>query len=229
MEFLSISHWIMIKSPDCPLHVRAELHQNFGLLFVSMNQMSKAVDHLSSCVYYLSLLHGTDSLITSFGYFNLGNVFASKNDPQTAQKFFGKVIDIWHNQLTRQILDTPSAPAPTATGTNKSKKDTEIEDLETEAKNSIFPSTLVQLDTLDEEKIREAQKMFDQIGMSSQEQMGENSLEYGKTLLVIGLYQWWIGEIIRAKESIEKAHEILKSNNQVLAKQCASILDEMTA
>lgn len=56
-------------------------------------------------IYYLSLLHGTESLVTSFGYFNLGNVFASRQEMDKATDFFSKVTDIWYKHLKAAFLN----------------------------------------------------------------------------------------------------------------------------
>lgn len=50
LEFLSTANWTIIKNPDCPIHIKAELHQNFGLLHVSIGKIDKSIEHLSTCV-----------------------------------------------------------------------------------------------------------------------------------------------------------------------------------
>lgn len=118
-EFLSIASWCIIKNANCPAHVRAELHQHFGLLYVARNSMDKAVENLATCVYYLALMHGTEHLITSYGYFNLGNVFATQGKMDRAADYLRKVTDIWYRHLISAISkETASEREPTPVHSN---------------------------------------------------------------------------------------------------------------
>lgn len=59
---------------------------------------------------------------------------------------------------------------------------------------------------------------------------GENHIESGKVFLVYGLYQWWIGEIIRARECLEKALSIYRyvlGDNHSASRDIEDILDKM--
>ncbi|KAL0477908.1 hypothetical protein AKO1_012775, partial [Acrasis kona] len=98
-EFLGIANWTIMKNSECPNTVKAELHQNLGLLYVNKQEIEKAIEHLATSSYYLALIHGTDHLITTYGYFNLGNVFASQGKMDKAIDFLRKVVDIWSKQL----------------------------------------------------------------------------------------------------------------------------------
>jgi len=189
-EFLSIAHWTVIKNPDCPAHIRAELHQNFGLLNVAKGDITTAIEHLSKSTYYLALLHGTEHLITSFGYFNLGNVFASQDKMDCATDFLKLVIEIWHKHLM-EVLDNDSNGAHTTSG-----EDAKV--------------NILALDKLDEDKIQEAGRMFEQILNIQMRRYGDNHMETGRIVLVFGLYQWYIGEIIRSREYLEKSLQIMR-------------------
>ncbi len=49
-EFLGIANWTIMKNTDPPNHIKAELHQNFGLLYVNKGEIDKAIEHLATSV-----------------------------------------------------------------------------------------------------------------------------------------------------------------------------------
>lgn len=204
-EFLSIAQWTVIKNPECPAHIRAELHQNFGLLKVARAKYNEAIDHLSKSTYYLSLLNGTDHLITSFGYFNLANVFATIDKHECTNDFLKLVIEIWFKNLI-EAFDKP---------TNEESNENE---------------EALAIDKLDEDKIQEAGRMFEQILTIQMRRYGENHLETGRIFLVCGLYQWYIGEIQKSREYVDKSVEILKyvlGDNHQQTREAQSIFQRL--
>ncbi|KAL9652170.1 hypothetical protein ABK040_013939 [Willaertia magna] len=104
-EYLSIANWTVVKNREtCPLGLRAELHQHFGLLYVQQKKTKEAMENMAASVYYLALQNGTRDLITSFAYYNLGNAFvALQNKIEKGIAFMKKVIDIWHDHLLAHL------------------------------------------------------------------------------------------------------------------------------
>lgn len=74
--------------------MKAELHQAFGLLYAADNKLDAAVNHLTYTTYYLSCLHGPQHILTTFSYFDLGNVFAAKANVQSAMALYDCVKQI---------------------------------------------------------------------------------------------------------------------------------------
>jgi tetratricopeptide (TPR) repeat protein len=210
-EFLSIASWTIMKIPDAPAHIKAELHLNFGLLYVSKGNIDLATENLATSVYYLALLHGTDHLVTSFGYFNLGNVFVTQGKMDKAIDFLRKVIDIWYQQLIKSV-DKESEESEM----EKSEPEKEIPS-EPEKKQGFLRKKFDirkplenSLESLDEEKIFEANRMFEHILNIEMDRYGETHIETGKVFMVYGLYQFWIGEVVKSKEYLEKAQAVFK-------------------
>jgi tetratricopeptide (TPR) repeat protein len=152
--------------------------------------------------YYLALIHGTEHLITTYGYFNLGNVFASQDKMDKAIDFLRKVVDIWAKQLLLAIT--------------RERQRAKDEDDEANAESAPTPDlkdrdeTKLELEELDEEKIFEANHMFEHILNIEMQRYGENHIETGKVFQVYGLYQYWIGEVVKARDCLEKACNIMK-------------------
>jgi tetratricopeptide (TPR) repeat protein len=208
-EFLSIASWTVIKNKDVASHIKAKLHLNFGLVYVMEGNLEKAKEHLARNVYYLALMYGIDHLITSFGYFNLGKVFLKQGKSDKAFDFFRKVVDIWYSQLIKNITKEDNEKA------QEQEKESSNKDME---KKSLLRSRLEgkavienSLEGLEEEKIYEADSMFEYIMNIELEKYGENYLETGKTFILYGLYQYWVGEVIKSKEYLERGHKIYRN------------------
>mmetsp|Transcript_10767 Transcript_10767/g.15758 ORF Transcript_10767/g.15758 Transcript_10767/m.15758 type:complete len:349 (+) Transcript_10767:88-1134(+) len=220
-EFLSIANWTIIKNPQTPPHVRAELHQNFGLLYVGKGHIDKSIDHLATSVYYLAILHGADHLITSFGYFNLGNVFASQGKMDAATDFLRQVTSIWHSHLLEVVHQEHSFHKPLDDDDDPNHHDSD----------SIKENRQINaLEDLDEDKIHEAGRMFEQILHIQMDRYGENHIESGKIFLVLGLYQWYTGELIKSRDCLEKSASIMQrvlGDNHLLTLEVRSIMSQI--
>lgn len=72
--------------------------------------------------------------------------------------------------------------------------------------------------------------MFETITNIQLDRYGENHIETGKVFLVYGLYQWWVGEIIKARECLEKAASIYQhvlGENHSATREIWEIIDKM--
>ncbi|KAF0974802.1 hypothetical protein FDP41_006276 [Naegleria fowleri] len=215
-EYLSIANWTCMKNKEkCSPNLRAELHQHFGLLYVQQGKVNEAVENMSASVYYLSLDHGTHDLVTSFAYFNLGNVFVSmQGKSEKGISFMKKVVDIWYDQLSAVLFK----------GLNKSVDG--VSDVENKKK-----SFKTSLQDLDEDKVSDAEKMFEHILNTMLEQIGENHVETGKTYEVSGLYFVFIGDCEKGTQYLEKAQSIFSyvlGDNHQLTKEVKDILDTLS-
>eukprot|EP00761_Pharyngomonas_kirbyi_P014600 gb/GECH01014630.1/.p1 GENE.gb/GECH01014630.1/~~gb/GECH01014630.1/.p1 ORF type:complete len:320 (+),score=83.39 gb/GECH01014630.1/:1-960(+) len=98
-EFLAMANWAIIQNPNCGDDLRAELHQTYGVLYSAQDDTKKALHHLAKSSYYYSLMYGPEHIMSSFGYFNIGNVLASAGKLTQANDFHVRVVDIWYNHL----------------------------------------------------------------------------------------------------------------------------------
>eukprot|EP01027_Heterolobosea_sp_BB2_P012666 GEZU01018331.1.p1 GENE.GEZU01018331.1~~GEZU01018331.1.p1 ORF type:complete len:365 (-),score=70.32 GEZU01018331.1:50-1144(-) len=217
-EFLSLANWTILKNgPDVDNGIYAELHQSFGLLYTVQNKLDLAIAHLAQSVYYMSLVMGPESVITSFGYYNLGNVFAAKGKMDSANDFLCKVQEIWYRELCRS-LTTPrndddadqrqenreeaSSTTSTSANTNANTKSNLLLKKEPE---------IIYADTFGEQKIMDASRMLTQVLAVQMERYGENHLNTGKANLVLALFYRWIGDLTKARSFFDKAETILNN------------------
>eukprot|EP00758_Cryptobia_borreli_P003111 Tbor_TRINITY_DN3535_c0_g1::TRINITY_DN3535_c0_g1_i1::g.2920::m.2920 len=102
-EFLSLAQWIIVRDPEADVSLKAELHQTFGLLYASDSKLDAALKQLTCATYYLSIMHGPEHILTSYSYFDIGNVFAAQTNMENAMAFYEKVKDIWYTHLTNVL------------------------------------------------------------------------------------------------------------------------------
>ncbi len=143
-----------------------------------------------------------------------------------AMDFLQKVIDIWYIHLRIALIKEKSNEDDhsleenawtTFSSFEKFKLNQDKKGFELRASKSNDPNSAIQksvvetkitaLDSLDEEHLQEAHRMFENIFTLQNKKFGEN-ITTGKTYLVYGVFLWWIGEIILAKEKVESASKI---------------------
>ena len=184
-EYLSIANWTCMKNKEkCPPNLRAELHQHFGLLYVQQGKVNEAIENMAASVYYLALEHGTHDVITSFAYFNLGNVFVSmQGKSEKGVSFMKKVVDIWYDQLSSIIL----VGKPQTNDNEDGSLEVSTRQARIQFKNSVKD--------LDEDKVGDAEKMLEHILRTDSEHLGENHVETGKVYVVNGVFQIIFGRL----------------------------------
>ncbi|MNF05465.1 hypothetical protein D3C80_2051960 [compost metagenome] len=52
--------------------------------------------------------------------------------------------------------------------------------------------------------------MFEHILTIELDRYGEKHIETGRALMVYGLYYYWVGEVVKSREYLERAHNIFK-------------------
>lgn len=104
-DMLSLAHYIVMKHQrSVSIATKAELYQTYGLLYAADEKMEAAIKHLTCATYYLSCLHGPENVFTTFSYFDLANVFASKASMENAMALYDSVKEIWYTHLVK-VLD----------------------------------------------------------------------------------------------------------------------------
>lgn len=105
-DMLSLAHFIVLHHQDnVSISMKAELHQTFGLLYAADEKLDAAVNHLSCATYYLSGIHGPENILTTFSYFDLGNVFAAKGSMESAMALYDTVKEIWYTYLMKVLQE----------------------------------------------------------------------------------------------------------------------------
>eukprot|EP01012_Entosiphon_sulcatum_P064626 TRINITY_DN93453_c0_g1_i1.p1 TRINITY_DN93453_c0_g1~~TRINITY_DN93453_c0_g1_i1.p1 ORF type:complete len:378 (-),score=66.79 TRINITY_DN93453_c0_g1_i1:111-1244(-) len=179
-EFLSLAQWTILKHPECDVALKAELHQTFGLLYASDGKLDIALKQLAQATYYLTILNGPSHILTSFGYFDLGNVFAANSNMDSAMAFYEKVKEIWYAHLERVATALPDElqfehSTPTSFG---------------------------------EENLQDGLKMIRGIVGLQTERFGSVHPATGKAELILALYYAWMDDIGKAGECFERSLEI---------------------
>eukprot|EP00759_Apiculatamorpha_spiralis_P041893 PhF_6_TR40333/c1_g1_i2/m.59970 len=183
-EFLSLAQWTLLKHQEADVSLRAELHQTFGLLYASDGKLDVALKHLATATYYLAVMNGPEHILTSFGYFDLGNVFAAKANMDCAMAYYEKVKSSWRAHL--EII------------------------INARAKGETVPVQHSTPMSLGEENVQDAQKMLRGIVGLQSERYGKVHQATGTAELVLGLYLAWLGDITHAFDSLCLALEIHK-------------------
>eukprot|EP00906_Rhabdomonas_costata_P024754 RCo035538 len=192
-EFLSLAQWTILRHPTCEVALKAELHQTFGLLYASDGRLEPALKQLAQATYYLALLNGPHHILTSFGYFDLGNVFAAKANMDSAMAFYEKVKEIWAGHLEAVF----SRPAKAAEG----------DDDEAAARDTLEHRSPA---SFGEENVQDGLKMIRGIVGLQTERFGLVHPATGRAELILALYFRWIDDNEHAQECLERALEIHK-------------------
>eukprot|EP00672_Neobodo_designis_P018930 CAMPEP_0174853778 /NCGR_PEP_ID=MMETSP1114-20130205/29566_1 /TAXON_ID=312471 /ORGANISM="Neobodo designis, Strain CCAP 1951/1" /LENGTH=555 /DNA_ID=CAMNT_0016088445 /DNA_START=66 /DNA_END=1733 /DNA_ORIENTATION=- len=181
-EFLSLAQYEVLRHPDADISLHAELHQTFGLLYASDGKLDAALKQLTCSTYYLSCMHGPEHVLTSFGYFDVGNVFAAKSHMEHAMAFYDRVKKIWDAYLTENLQKS----------------------LDAESDGGETPATL------GDENVQDAAKMLRGIVGLQTERYGQihPAPAYGEH--VLGMFLLWSGDSAGGFETLLRALEIYK-------------------
>lgn len=71
-EYLAYARWIVMNVTEAPEQIRAQVHLLLGQVNSAQENIPTAKAELSTAIYYSSRHSGPDSLLTSIGYFRLG-------------------------------------------------------------------------------------------------------------------------------------------------------------
>ncbi|MBN3277170.1 ZMY12 protein, partial [Polyodon spathula] len=110
-EYLSQAQWTVLKSSECSSSILHKLHRNLGLLYAAKGEFDNALQHLANDIYYASEEFGTDSIVTSGGYFHMANVFFRQSKMDVADSLYTKVTDIWSTRLSRLVQSPSQSPS----------------------------------------------------------------------------------------------------------------------
>ncbi|CCW61373.1 unnamed protein product [Phytomonas sp. EM1] len=99
-EMLLLAHFLILKNQEkVSTTTKAELHQTYGLLYASDGKLDPAIKHLSCASYYFSCMYGPKHVLTTFSYFDLGNVFAANSNIESSMATYDAIKEIWYEHL----------------------------------------------------------------------------------------------------------------------------------
>ena len=99
-SFLTKANVCALKNEaDCTNDVKAELHRNFGEVYMMKGKPSSALKQFAYSVYHRSVHSGPEHVETSRGYYDCANVFFEMHKIEQGLAFYDKVVDIWYKFL----------------------------------------------------------------------------------------------------------------------------------
>lgn len=194
-EMLSLAQFIVMKNQDVvSVAIKAELHQSFGLLYAADNKLDAAAKHLSYAIYYLSHLHGARSIYTSFSYFDLANVFASKSSMESAMALYDSIKEIWYNFLVTVLSDIVEKRAAMRTR--------RYEDDDAEASEAALHASARAVGS---DNLADASKMLYAIMHIQREHYRVNHPSTARAAFVLGMFLLWVDNMDEAREHMLSA------------------------
>lgn len=195
-NMLSLAHFIVLHHQEkVPISVKAELHQTFGLLYAADEKLDAAVNHLSYATYYLSGIHGAAHILTSFSYFDLGNVFAAKGCMENAMALYDTVKEIWHTYLMKVLQEIVEKKAE-AEKLKKYEDDDEVRESGYESARAFGTENRI-----------DSSKMLYGIYGIQRERFQHAHPSTARAAFVLGLFLLWIDNVPEASKYLREAKE----------------------
>eukprot|EP00796_Vickermania_ingenoplastis_P006143 gene6143-4422_t len=195
-DMLSLAHFIVLHHQDkVSTEMKAELHQTFGLLYAADEKLDAAVSHLSCATYYLSGIHGPESILTSFSYFDLGNVFAAKASMENAMALYDTVKEIWYSYLMKVLQEIV-------------EKKAEAEKLKKyEEEDEVHESGYASARAFGAENRTDTSKMLYGIYGIQRERFRVAHPSTARAAFVLGLFLLWIDNVPEASKFLREARD----------------------
>ncbi|EPY36684.1 zinc finger, MYND domain containing 12 [Angomonas deanei] len=199
-DMLSMAHFIVLRhQEEVPITTKAELHQSFGLLYAADDKLDAALKQLTVATYYLSSLYGPRHIMTTFSYFDLGNVFAAKASMESAMAVYDCIKEIWYTHLTDSLSDILEQRALY----EKLKKyDDEV---------NPFDDGYESTKALGEDTLADASKMLLGVFSIQQERYREQHPSTCRAEFVLGLFLLWTQELETAQVHLSSARACAQS------------------
>lgn len=182
-EYLALGRWIVLNHPDCSDKLRSRLFTLKGRVCTAQGNFDLAKEDYAQAIYYASKCYGAESLVTSLGFFRLGDVFLAQGNMEAALAYFDKVVDIWYKYLcelqqdtyngTGRDVGTPTNPATTNFLT----------------KEKLNPITAEQLT---EENLVEGRNQLEAIYEHRKRLLGNGHIATGEIQYTLGLFEFML-------------------------------------
>lgn len=183
-EYLALGRWIVLNHPDCSDKLRSRLFTLKGRVCTAQGNFDLAKEDYAQAIYYASKCYGAESLVTSLGFFRLGDVFLAQGNMEAALAYFDKVVDIWYKYLCELQQDTyNSAGRDVGTPTNP----TTTANLLT--KEKLNPITAEQLT---EENLVEGRNQLEAIYEHRKRLLGNGHIATGEIQYTLGLFEFML-------------------------------------
>lgn len=193
-DMLSLAQVIMLKNQDkVTVQMKADLHQSFGLLYATDNNLETAVQHLTRATYYLSCVHGPHNVLTTFSYFDLANVFAAKASMENAMALYDAVKEIWYAHLITVLAEVVKLRADFETQRKYSEED-DVEGL----RQACYASA----HNFGNDNLADASKMMYGIHQIQRERFTPSHPSPTRAAFVLGLLLLWMEDEVEAESHL---------------------------
>lgn len=213
-EFLSLTRWIALSAKDCSDGARYRLHMLMGRVNTARGNFDAAKSEYASSIYYAACCYGAEAILTSKGYFRLGDVFLGQGSIESALAFFDKVVDIWYKYLS--ALDNSAIDANSS---------------DIAAENSL--NRVTQLEQLSEETIADGHGQLEQVLETRRRLLGAVHIATGEVQFTLGLFEMYlIGNLPAADSYIiaaQRSYESQLGANHPSSVHVTSCLELLTS
>jgi tetratricopeptide (TPR) repeat protein len=174
-EFLALARWIVLNHDDCSDKIRSRLYTLKGRVGTAEGNFENAKEDYAQAIYYGSKCYGAESIVTSLGFYRLGDVFLAQGNMECALAFFDKVVDIWYKYLCELQQGTNPEGQPMTTG-----------------KNAILSEkmTPITAEQLTEENLVEGRNQLEAIFEHRKRLLGNGHIATGEIQYTLGLFEF---------------------------------------
>jgi tetratricopeptide (TPR) repeat protein len=174
-EFLALARWIVLNHDDCSDKIRSRLYTLKGRVGTAEGNFEGAKEDYAQAIYYGSKCYGAESIVTSLGFYRLGDVFLAQGNMECALAFFDKVVDIWYKYLCELQQGNAVEGKPTLTG-----------------KNVIFSEKMspITAEQLTEENLVEGRNQLEAVFEHRKRLLGNGHIATGEIQYTLGLFEF---------------------------------------
>jgi tetratricopeptide (TPR) repeat protein len=175
-EYLALARWIVLNHPECSDKIKSRLYTLKGRVGTAEGNFDSAKEDYAQAIYFGSKCYGAESIVTSLGYFRLGDVFLAQGNMECALAFFDKVVDIWYKYLCElQQRNVTNEGKGMITG-----------------KNAIFSEKMssITAEQLTEENLVEGRNQLEAIFDHRKRLLGGGHIATGEIQYTLGLFEF---------------------------------------
>jgi tetratricopeptide (TPR) repeat protein len=176
-EYLALARWIVLNHDDCSDKIRSRLYTLKGRVGTAEGNFDTAKEDYAQAIYYGSKCYGAESIVTSLGYYRIGDVFLAQGNMECALAYFDKVVDIWYKYLCElqhgQLAEGGKSLPPKAHPTLLNEK-----------------MSSITAEQLTEENLVEGRSQLESIFEHRKRLLGNGHIATGEVQYTLGLFEY---------------------------------------
>ncbi len=180
-EYLASARWIVLNNEDCSDRIRSRLFSLKGRVCTAQGNFDSAKEDYAQAIYYASKCYGAESIVTSIGFFRIGDVFLAQGNMEAALAYFDKVVDIWYKflcELQQGNGDTNDR------GINVSVKLANLPNIRSDKLSALTAEQLT------EENLMEGRTQLETIFEHRKRLLGNGHIATGEIQYTLGLFEF---------------------------------------